>query len=259
MMMLERDSLYARLQPPLLFGHRGYSRLAPENTLPAFRLLLEHDIPGVEVDVRLCRSGEAVIFHDADLKRITGRSARVEDLSLEELRSLDAGAWFSPAFAGTRIPLLSEVFELLGDRVYYDLELKWDKVGTGMLEPAVLELIEAFGLRDNCLVSSFNPFCVRHFEKLGGGIPTALIYSRNGEMWPIFRHGQGRLLCRSPIIKPHHLQVRSVSSFLHRRLFRTPIYAWTVDEPEEVDRLLALGVSGIYANDPGRIKKHLGL
>ena len=111
--------------PLYLFGHRGYSALAPENTLSAFTVLLEHKIPGVELDVQLTRDGKVVVTHDENVKRVTGLDALVQDCSAAELRRLDAGAWFDESFRGEKIPLLDEVFELLGDGVYYDVELKW--------------------------------------------------------------------------------------------------------------------------------------
>ena len=102
---------------PLLFAHRGYSAKAPENTIAAFKLAWESGIPGVELDVHLCKSGEMVVFHDDDLERITGTAGTVESTDLETLKSLDAGN-------GERIPLLSEVFEAAPEHAYFDIEMK---------------------------------------------------------------------------------------------------------------------------------------
>ncbi len=255
-----RDSQPARRFPPghflegegpLLFGHRGYSRLAPENTLAAFRLLLEHGIPGVELDVHLCASGEPVVIHDSDLKRVTGLDGRVEQTPWSRLRELDAGGWFDAAFAGERLPLLDEVFALLGRAVYYDVELKSAGRGRRALAERVLGCIRAHGLEDRCLLSSFDPFCLRAVERLAPGQPTALIWSRERGVHPLLRHGEGRLITRSPVLKPRHTLVRP------RPAGGRPVVTWTVDDPQVAQRLLRMGVRGLVSNDPGRIRPAL--
>ena len=85
---------------PLLFAHRGYSTKAPENTLAAFKLAWESGIPGVELDARLCESGEIVVFHDEELMRTTGAEGLVETTGLETLRTYDAGAHFNDRYKG---------------------------------------------------------------------------------------------------------------------------------------------------------------
>ena len=98
----------------LLFGHRGYSAIAPENTLAAFRSLIDHQIPGVELDVHLSRDGNVVVIHDGNLKRTTGKDSLVQECTAAQIRTLDAGLWFGEKFKGEKIPLLGEVFALLG-------------------------------------------------------------------------------------------------------------------------------------------------
>ena len=98
--------LFAGVPRPLLFGHRGYSSVAPENTMEAFDLCVGRGIPGAELDVHLCKSGELVIIHDHELQRLAGIDAVVEDSTYAELRQLDVGSHKDPRFAGARIPLL---------------------------------------------------------------------------------------------------------------------------------------------------------
>src|SRR5512138_815337 len=89
---------------PLVLGHRGASADAPENTLAAFRLALEQGADGVELDVWRCRTGEVVVLHDEDTRRVAGSPLRVREATLAELRALDVGAWKGPGFRGERIP-----------------------------------------------------------------------------------------------------------------------------------------------------------
>ncbi|UCF97434.1 MAG: glycerophosphodiester phosphodiesterase [Spirochaetaceae bacterium] len=238
----------------LLFGHRGYSALAPENTLAAFALLLEHNIPGVELDVRLSRDGRVMVIHDENLKRVTGLDALVQDCRASKLRRLDAGGWFGQAFRGEGIPLLEEVFELLGDRVYYDVELKWRPKRGGGLEEAVVDRIRASGLTDRCLISSFNPYCIRRVQEYAPEIPTAHIYAIHRGIPVLLRRGQAGFVIPTPFTKPRSDQVNLVSAFLQRRVLRSQILTWTVDDPEEATRLVHLGVRGIISNHPSRIK-----
>jgi glycerophosphoryl diester phosphodiesterase len=238
----------------LLFGHRGYSALAPENTMAAFSLLLEHRIPGVELDVRLSRDAEVLVIHDENARRVTGVDAAVEECPASMLRSLDAGGWFGASFRGESIPLLDEVFELLADRVYYDVELKWRGRRGGGLEEAVVERIRAHGLEDRCLVSSFNPYCIRRIQALAPQMPTAHIYSSHREVPLLLRRGQAGLFLPAPFMKPQSKQLTRLGSFILRRVLGRQIITWTVDEPAEAARLIELGVRGFVSNDPDLIK-----
>lgn len=237
-----------------LFGHRGYSALAPENTLAAFSVLLEHRIPGVELDVQLTRDGRIVVIHDENVKRVTGLDALVQDCSASELRDLDAGGWFDKSFRGERIPLLDEVFELLGDKVYYDVELKWEQRRSRGLEEAVLECIRSHKLEDHCLISSFNPYCIRTTRRLNRDIPTAHIYSKHSSIPFVLRHGEAGIAVPTPFMKPRSNQVNLISSFLIRRVLNSGILTWTVDDPQEAAHLVHIGVRGLISNHPGKIK-----
>jgi glycerophosphoryl diester phosphodiesterase len=116
-------------QPPRLVGHRGLIRHAPENTLAGFAACIELRL-GFELDVRRTRDGHLVCLHDDDVQRTTNGQGKVSESTLAELRQLDAGAWFDPAFAGQRLPTLEEVFVLLKERqatqVLVALDLKID-------------------------------------------------------------------------------------------------------------------------------------
>jgi glycerophosphoryl diester phosphodiesterase len=241
----------------MLFGHRGYSHLAPENTLAAFSLLLEHGIPGVELDVRLSRDGKVVVIHDENVKRVTGVDALVQDCPASKLRRLDAGSWFGGTFRDEGIPLLDEVFELSGDRLYYDIELKWGQRRSNGLEETVVERIRSHGMTDRCLISSFNPYCIRRVQAVAPEIPTAHIYARHRDVPLLLRRGQAGMVIPTPYMKPRSSQVTRISSFLLRRMLRSRILAWTVDDPAEATRLIHLGVRGIISNHPSKIKAAL--
>src|SRR5215213_2070447 len=105
-------------------GHRGYSAVAPENTLPALAAAVLAGCTYVEFDVRTTADGVPVVIHDRTVDRTTDGSGHVWDLTLDEIRRLDAGSWFSPAYAGVRVPLLTEVLDLLRPHPELLLEIK---------------------------------------------------------------------------------------------------------------------------------------
>src|SRR5512145_3196062 len=115
--------MLASLPKPLIFAHRGASAHAPENTLAAFELAIAQNADALELDVKLSADGHAVVIHDTTVDRTTGSEGRVKDLSLAELRSLDAGTFFSEKYSGERIPTMEEVFESVGKRILINVEL----------------------------------------------------------------------------------------------------------------------------------------
>jgi len=235
---------------PLLFAHRGCSHRAPENTLAAFRKTLELGVPGVEIDIHRSADGELVVTHDFSLKRVSGLDAEVEACRYGDIKSLDVGAWFSDEFAGEHIPLLDEVVELLGDRVYYDIEIKERrKKPTGLVE-TLLRKIDMWGLSENCILSSFNPYPIKEIHRRAPQMATALIYTNRKKLPLLLRGGGGRFYARPNVLKPDKKDVGPLSLLLMKRIEGYPLIPWTVDEPREAERLLELGVDGIISNVP---------
>ena len=141
---------------PKVWGHRGASGVAPENTLPAFDLARRMGADGVELDVQLSADGRLVVIHDETLDRTTTGSGPVAARTLDELRTLDAGRGLA-GYAGARIPTLDEVFELFaGTPVVVNVELKNSVVAYPGLEEKVLALVAAAGMADRVLLSTFN-------------------------------------------------------------------------------------------------------
>jgi glycerophosphoryl diester phosphodiesterase len=241
---------------PLLFGHRGYSAIAPENTLAAFQALLEHGIPGAELDVQLSRDGRLMVIHDFNLQRVTGLDAAVRESDSSAIRALDAGSWVAPQFRGQRVPLLEEVLASCGERLYYDIELKWDRKEANGLEEAVVACLRRHGLQRRCLLSSFNPYCIARLRRLTPQLPTAHIWTDSRELPFLLRHGEAGLLLPTPFIKPEAGRISPLRALTYR-LLGSRMLAWTVDDGEEARRLLRLGVRGFISNDPGGLRGEL--
>lgn len=243
---------------PIVYGHRGDSAHAPENSLSAFARVREisgrHEQVriGVELDVQLTTDGETVVFHDYDLQRMAGRQSRICDTGYGELAGIDIGSRFDARFAAERIPRLADVFDLLGDSVEYDIELKHETHGETGLEAAVARAIEQRGLAHRCLVSSFNPYALRAFRRHAPQIPIALIYANDPDVPRSLRRGAGRYLVAVDVLKPRWQQARAALRPL-RLGRRRPVLPWTVNDPELARDLVARGCIGVISDDPRAI------
>lgn len=237
----------------LNIAHRGASRVAPENTLAAFERAAELGADGIELDVRMSADGVPVVIHNATVDATTDGSGRVGELTLAQLKRLDAGAWFDAHFAGQRIPSLEETLEAVGESLLLNIELKGEEVLGGGLARAVVDLIMQYGLGDRVILSSFNPLALRRVQRAMGRIPTALLYMSAR----LPRVGEWVTPNRYAALHPH----RSVLSEDHLRWIRQRdyrVHVWTVDEPDEMRRLVEWGVDGIITNVPDVLHGALG-
>ena len=233
---------------PLRFAHRGTSARAPENTMAAYTLTWENGIPGIELDVRLCATGELAVFHDSDLKRITGTDGTVEGSTLAELQALDAGGWFSDDFKGQRIPTLSDVFAAAPSGTYFDIEIKVNDRNSRPIAAELARIVNRFAMAERCIISSFYPSAILAAKRACRGVPTSLIYSTSLKEEHPIQHLAARGLSNTPILKP---QWQTAHKLLERRgSAGKPIIPWTINEASVAERCLALGAEGIISDDP---------
>jgi glycerophosphoryl diester phosphodiesterase len=233
---------------PRVLGHRGASADAPENTLAAFRLALAQGADGVELDVRRCASGEAVVLHDADARRVAGVPLRVDRASLAELRALDVGAWKGERFRGERIPTLGEALEAMPG-AYVNVELK--AAGRDLrLAAAAARAIEAAGAAGRVIVSSFDYRLLVAFRVAAPRIPVGLLFDAESPgraaTWLALR-----LLGPSAVHPGRELVTPARAAAWRARALAVNV--WTVDDPEDARRLAALGAAAIISNVPGKM------
>lgn len=238
---------------PLLFGHRGCSKAAPENTLASFTKILENNIPGVELDVHLCKSGEIVVFHDLNLKRTTGVDALISDTNLDDLKKMDAGSWFDKSFSDEKIPTLDEVFELLGTKVYYDIEIKHRNSQHGELEKKLVDKIKEWNMEKRVIISSFNPIAILGVRKANPELNTAVIYTKWKKLPWYLRRGEGKYICKPNILKPTRHQITPFTMFLTKKIEGYTIITWTEDDIDKADKYINMGVDGIVTNIPEKM------
>ena len=236
---------------PLVLGHRGASAEAPENTLVAFRLALEQGADGVELDVWRCASGEVVVIHDRDARRVAGSPLRPALASFAELRALEVGAWKGERFRGERIPRLEEVLEALGPAVV-NVELKSERVGDPRLAFAAARVLRARPAAERVLVSSFDWVLLAAFRLAAPEVATGLLLEARSP-WRRLA-GPAAALLRPQALHP---QLGWVTPERARRWEAAgrPLVVWTVDEPADVERMCALGAAALVSNLPGRTRE----
>lgn len=243
---------------PVNFGHRGDSANAPENTLESFQRAVAAGAEGLELDAHMTRDGRIVVIHDNILGRATDGEGYVRDKTLAEIKQLDAGYRFEDGEAhpyrgeGLRILTLDEVFKEFPD-VAINMEIKEDLPG---IEEAILAVIRRNGAKDRTLVAARDHAVIKRFREVSGGAVSTSASER--EILNFFLIS--RLNLESFFQPPYDaLQIPVVYGgakvatprFIeaaHNRGVRVDV--WTVNEPDEMNRLLNLGVDVIMTNRP---------
>jgi glycerophosphoryl diester phosphodiesterase len=244
--------LMDQLSRPIIFGHRGASAFAPENTLAAFKLALEHGADGVELDAKLTTDGRVVVIHDQTVDRTTGKSGVVREMSLAQLKAFDAGSFKGPEYAGEPIPTLDEVFEAVGSQTLINVEITnytsvWDA-----LPDRIADLVIKMGLQDHVMFSSFHPLNLYRIKRRLPGCPVGIL-TEEGKQGRLLRGGLGRLFAPN-YIHPYYTDVdAAVLASEHQR--GRQINVWTVDEEEDIRCLVKLGIDGIITDNPRLAKQ----
>jgi glycerophosphoryl diester phosphodiesterase len=228
---------------PRVIAHRGASGTRPENTLAAFRRAVELGAPMIELDVQCTRDGHAVVMHDWTLDRTTTGRGGVGDRTLAELRTLDAGAWFDPAFAGERIPTLADVLEAVPIAVNVELKPR----GDDGLEAAVLAVVEAAGALERVVFSCFEPTVLERVRGLSRTADIGVLWE--GAPLPEALRWAGRVGARALHLRKDAVSPATLKQASDARL---QIRVWTVNDPVEFERLATWGVEAVFTDFPER-------
>lgn len=248
-------SYYDFINKPILFAHRGMNSFAPENSLEAFNLCLDNKIPAIELDVHLIKSGELVVIHDDNTQRLTNKNLLIENLTLTEIKELDIGQNFSGKYKNTKIPTLEEVFQLCSNNILYDIEIKSNKLINKILARKLWVLIKKYKLEFNTIVTSFNPFAVRDFEKISNhSLLEGAIFSKDKSVPFLLRKGLGANFFNCNIIKPEYSLINN-NLILDWKDKNYKILPWCVDDVNLALNLLNYNVMGIISNKPEEIIK----
>jgi len=259
---------------PEVWGHRGAMDFAPQNTIPSFLLAAEQGATGVELDVQLTKDGVLVVFHDAFVDDLTDGRGPIASLPWAIVKKLDAGSHFGRAWAGTRIPTLEEVLEVLPSPMTINVELKtalseerwWDRWlatvrGPRQIPGAVVMAARAEGRplaeavaqllgapsAQRFIVSSFDPYALEAFTSLSS-VPVGFLHSPSGR-WDTSTPMKGLAY---QAWHPHHSEVTAQAVRREHEAGRK-VHVWTVNDPRHAVQLAKLGVDAVITNRPGEI------
>ena len=239
---------------PIIFAHRGDLAHAPENTLPAFQQALQKGADGVELDVKLTADGHVIVIHDSTLGRTTDGKGRVASSTLEAIRKLDAGKWFNEKFAGTKVPLLEEVFETVGKDKMINIELKLTNSREGLVVK-VCELIKRHNNQSQILFSSFFPSSLKIAAQTLPEIPRGLLAMPG--FLGLWARSFGFMFGDYQALHPHILST-SREQILRAHRLKRHVHVWTVNVPSEITKLKEWDVDGIITDDPQTAVHALG-
>jgi len=232
---------------PLVFAHRGASAYAPENTFAAFDLAIEMGAPAIETDVRATADSHLVLMHDERVDRTTDGHGKVSDLTLAEVRALDAGAWFGRELAGQRVPTVEEFLARYGGRLPICLEVKAPDV-----EGHLLDLVRAAGLLAKVELTSFSLDIVARLCDLAPEAKVGYLTPRLDEeaIAQTVAVGARQICPKAEALTPDRIRAARAAGL--------EVRAWGVGDDDLLARAVALGVDGFTTNWPDRALRMLG-
>jgi glycerophosphoryl diester phosphodiesterase len=237
----------------IVLAHRGASGHSPENTLSAFRLARDLGADGLELDVQLSRDGAVVVLHDADVQRTSDGRGPVSSMTLEQLRALDFGAWYSEDFRNERIPLLSEVVDFVAaSGLWLNIELKGDPTIDPDLPGAVAALVNGRLDPSRTILSSFDVPSMDAVAMHLPLFPRALLVERlDRAAWKELSRRDAR---GDPFFRFVHPHFRALDPARVSRIHASGqrVLPWTLDRVGPLDRCLSLGVDGVITGYPER-------
>lgn len=229
-------------------AHRGYSAVAPENTMYAFEEAVGIGADYIELDVQLTADGQLVVFHDNTIDRTTDGKGKLSKYTYEELQEFSAGSWFSKdgMFDDAKIVLFSDVLECVGNDILLNIEIKnhGDIVRTA---EKTVEVIEEYGIERSCYVTSFSYKALKTVKKLNPKIKTGLIAN-------IATSTSFSQLKYIDAVSLNYIFInQSVVNMAHQNGKR--VFVWTVDNRSDIQHMIAMGVDNIITNRPDRVSE----
>lgn len=232
-----------------VIAHRGVSKEAPENTLSAFAIAPSLEVDGMEFDVHLTKDSVPIVVHDGMFGRTTDGAflKHSTDLNLDEVKSLDAGSWYSQQYAGEKIPTLDEVIELNNGKLLLMVEIKKDNSTPQQIVEAVLNSLKK--VEGPYVIGSFDPLIVEEVMKLAPEYPVLGIVE------------EASMFAKFESLSIKHLAIwyQLLSEPLIQELHAKGIEVWTftVDNPALAYYLSTINIDGIITNNPRTIKQAL--
>ena len=244
---------------PWIIAHRGVPFEAPENTMKSYAAAIGHGADLLEIDLHLSADKQLVVIHDATLDRTTNGTGRVDQFSLEELLTLDAGSWMGPMHCGERIPTLSNVIDLTAEDVGIVVDLKHGSDRYAGIEQLLVHAIEASQRLADVIVISRNSAALQTINALNpdvmtldfGHVPLASSEWDNAE--PLTRPGKRFVFTNASQVDAKRIK--------HMQDLGYHVWSSIADQdssPPILENLLASPVDGIITDDVLELKRALG-
>lgn len=234
---------------PWTIGHRGYHAKYPENTLASYEAAIQAGADMIELDVMLSRDRKMVVIHDAFLDRTTNGKGSVADFTLAELKQLDAGSWFDTQFAAQQISELSEVLDLVNDRIYVNIEIKSTAYEpdhpVDAIENQVVDLLNQKNLLGSGMISSFDVNILEQVAFMKNPPATAFISKKPANKNTVDMCSRLKVFSWHP---NHRVVTRNQVKQMHAAGIR--VFPYNVDTPADYTRMLSIKVDGVITNDP---------
>ena len=235
-----------------IWAHRGASAVAPENTLAAFQAAGRLGADAVELDVHMTADGELVVIHDATVQRTTQGRGYVQQLTLKQIRALDAGYKFGPQFRGERIPTLKEALEAIRSAgLCVNIELKSGAAPYTGVERRTVDLLVDMGMAERATVSSFQYDMLQRVQAAAGQVPVALLCTEFQPVGAAYaeRFGASALHPALNTVTPPYMREAIVRGVAVR--------PYTVNAEADVRRLRAWGAAAVITDNPALAREAL--
>ena len=235
---------------PLIWGHRGASGHAPENTLPAFKMAADMGADGVELDIQMTSDGVIVVCHDETIDRTSSGAGWLKDFTFDQLRRLDFSNG-NGAYEGVKIPTMEEVFDLLDPTgLVINIEIKTGIIFYDRIEEKILELTKRKGWEDRVIYSSFNHYTVRRIKELDPAAKVGLLYADGPIDMPGYGHRLG-----ADALHPAFYNLQYPQFMEDSRRYGLDINVWTVNSEKELLACREYGVNAVITNYPAKARK----
>lgn len=237
-----------------IIAHRGANFFAPQNTLPAFEKAIELGAEGFETDIHLTKDGIPVLCHNYTVDATSDGKGNISDYTYEELQNFDFGNYFSPVYAGTKMPTVAEFLELFkkADLEILNIEIKSPKDPKEYnIVETTIDMVKEFGLFDKLIISSFNPALLARAKEYESECRTGLLYAPDNKwFWSVVKNPiKSAVELKCDAIHPNELFIsREYVERAHANGLK--VNPWTVNKPKSIEKCLDYGVDGIITNHP---------
>ncbi|MGO1527478.1 MAG: glycerophosphodiester phosphodiesterase [Senegalia sp. (in: firmicutes)] len=232
---------------PIIYAHRGAKGYRPENTMAAFKLAMEMGADGIETDIHLSKDGYLVLIHDEKVDRTTTKKGYIKDMTLAQIKLLDAGSKFSEEFAGEEIPTLEELIILTKDTdIILNIEIKNNKMNYPKIEEKLVELIKKYKIEERVIISSFNHNTIYKIKELDENLKTGILYSRN-----IKRPIRFAKNIKADALHPKHKRV-DFKLMIKAKLTGLEINTFTINNTKQMNKMFKYRVDGIITDYPDK-------